>query len=214
MSVPRICKFCGETFSVRPAVVRLGYGIYCSRQCRYDDMRSNHAQRFWSKVDKNGPIPDYRPELGPCWIWKANTSPTGGYGRFKFNERFRHAHIYSWEAEYGTVPDGLELDHLCRVRVCVRPSHLEAVTHLENYLRGMARGAIVIRTGMCLHGHKLTPENVYVKSRYGKTCVTCRTCAQRRAREASQKKRDAWTPEEREEHNIKQREQYRRRRLP
>jgi hypothetical protein len=102
-------------------------------------MTTDWEERFWSKVNRNGPIPDARPDLGKCWIW--NAPPTFyGYGQFNLNGSPRRAHVLSYELLVGPVPEGLELDHLCLVKICVRPAHLEPVTHLENVLRGGAWG--------------------------------------------------------------------------
>lgn len=89
--------------------------------------RCNHiiANRFWAKVEKTD----------TCWIWIASRDEDG-YGTFKLNGRSRHAHVVSWEAANGQVPNGFELDHLCHNRPCVRPDHLEPVTHAENVRRG------------------------------------------------------------------------------
>ena len=96
----------------------------------------NAQERFWKKVSKDGP-PSAMVGLGNCWIWKAGK--VKNYGQFVI----RHgvmipAHRWAYEEANGTVPVGLELDHLCRNRSCVRPSHLEAVTHRENVIRGIA----------------------------------------------------------------------------
>ena len=71
-----------------------------------------------------------------CWLWTRSTR--AGYGRWTRRDEHenRVAHLVIWEALNGPVPDGLELDHLCRVRCCVNPGHLELVTHSENVLRG------------------------------------------------------------------------------
>ena len=90
--------------------------------------------RFWVKVDVRGPIPQHAPHLGPCWLWMAGRD-TCGYGKFHLNGREPKAHRVAYEAMVGLIPDGLTLDHLCRVRHCVRYSHLEPVTLLENWMR-------------------------------------------------------------------------------
>ena len=94
------------------------------------------AERFWPKVDL----------LGGCWLWLAATNDSG-YGTFMARSRTDdtpktvRAHRWSYEHLVGPVPEGLELDHLCRTPACVRPEHLEPVTRRENTARGNeARG--------------------------------------------------------------------------
>lgn len=75
---------------------------------------------------------------GDCWLWTAAIDKTTGYGKFHAGEgrRIANAHRWSYEHFVGPVPAGLDLDHLCRVRHCVRPDHLEPVTRRVNLLRG------------------------------------------------------------------------------
>ena len=92
-------------------------------------------QRFWPKVNKAGPAPTYRPDLGPCWLWTAYLYK--GYGRFNGGQgRIVEAHRFAYELAKGAIPSGLVLDHLCRVTSCVNPDHLEPVTIAENVDRG------------------------------------------------------------------------------
>lgn len=94
----------------------------------------NAEERFWAKVD--------RRDGGDCWPWLGTTTSTG-YGLFGVprEDRTVGAHRYAYELVVGPIPTGLELDHLCRVRNCVNPAHLEPVTHAENLRRGReARG--------------------------------------------------------------------------
>ena len=86
----------------------------------------NHIveDRFFSKVDKTE----------SCWLWKGCLHPEG-YGTFR-NGKAVLAHVFSWQLVNGAVPNRLELDHLCRIRQCVNPAHLEPVTHAENVRRG------------------------------------------------------------------------------
>lgn len=123
--------------------------------------------RFWTFVNKEGPASDYRPDLGPCWLW------TGGldgrkYGQFRADGRGCRAHRWSYEALVGPIPEGLTIDHLCRVKICVNPRHMEPVTAAENTRRmGEARTH-------CAWGHEFTPENIYISPTNGQR--TCRAC--------------------------------------
>lgn len=96
------------------------------------------AERFWAKVNLLGPEPDYAPHLGRCWLWAASANEQG-YGHFtpQKNKRSLCAHRWSYQQLVGPIPEGLHLDHLCRVPACVNPSHLEPVTPFENTRRGI-----------------------------------------------------------------------------
>lgn len=121
-----------------------------------------------------------------CWLWGGGL--TYGYGRFTLNGRRTHAHRASYELHVGPIPVGLTLDHLCRVRNCVNPAHLEPVTNGENVLRGVSVPASNARKTHCKYGHEFTPENtrpVPLKSGgFGRYCRAC-------AREREQRRRDA-----------------------
>jgi hypothetical protein len=87
--------------------------------------------RMALKTDRNGPIPEWKPELGPCWVWLGAPTSTG-YGSVSIGNVTYRAHRVSYQIHIGPIPDGLQLDHVCRNRICVRPSHLEPVTNQEN----------------------------------------------------------------------------------
>jgi hypothetical protein len=118
------------------------------------------ARRF---LDKVAPDPD-----SGCWLWTGQIG-NNGYARFRYKGG-QLGHRYAYEAAVGPVPEGLELDHLCRVRSCVNPEHLEAVTHRENCIRGL-RGSL---TTHCPHGHEYTPENTTHNSKGGRVCRACK----------------------------------------
>lgn len=118
---------CGTETVSAGADLRRGRG----RQCRHE---AGAESRFWRLVDL----------LGMCWAWKGSLN-SDGYGRFKVAGRLVSAHRFSWELANGPVPVGLELDHTCRNRACVRPGHLEAVTHRENVLRGNMPSVVATR---------------------------------------------------------------------
>jgi len=109
---------------------------------------------------------------GPCWLWQGATQPNG-YGRVWHDGAMRYAHRHMWEALVGPIPEGMEVDHLCRVRHCCNPDHLEIVSHAENKRRG--RGNQHTGKTHCVHGHEFTPEN----TRYRRDNGTrqCRACS-------------------------------------
>ncbi len=108
-----------------------------------------------------------------CWLWVNHIIPRG-YGHVGVNGITRRAHRVSWEVANGrTIPDGLQIDHLCRVRHCIRPDHLEVVTAKVNQNRGNSPSAISARTNRCFKGHEFTPENIrHVGG--GRACRQCR----------------------------------------
>jgi hypothetical protein len=141
--------------------------------------RTPPEERFWPKVNKHGPIPEHRPDLGPCWLW-LSVKTENGYGRFKLNGKMVPAYRVAYELLAGPIPQGLTLDHLCRVPACVRPSHLEPVTTRENILRGVgvtARNAIKTH---CANGHLFDEANTYIDAKGARVCRTCIREAQRR----------------------------------
>jgi hypothetical protein len=124
-------------------------------------------QRFWEKVNKTD----------TCWLWTAYLSPRG-YGHFVsgVTGSSRLAHRISYELLVGKIPDGLVLDHLCRVPACVNPSHLEPVTNAENIRRGVAGLRNKSKT-RCPRDHEYTPENTVFRSRTrGGVNRVCRIC--------------------------------------
>lgn len=125
--------------------------------------------RFMAKVEKTE----------ACWLWVGCVHP-GGYGKFfvrKVQSRtiLVYAHRWSYEHFIGPIPDGLEVDHLCRVRHCVNPDHLEPVTKAENVARvpksayGNRRGCFEV---VCKRGHPRSEDNL-TPDRH------CRICARR-----------------------------------
>lgn len=90
--------------------------------------------RFWSYVDRDGPVAPFVEHLGNCWLWTGLTDDKG-YGHARVEGRNIGAHVWAWRLLVGPVPNGLELDHLCRVTGCVRVTHLEPVAKAENVRR-------------------------------------------------------------------------------
>ena len=107
-----------------------------------------------------------------CWVWMGRLN--GGYGHMEVEQKGRYVHRIMYEYHRGPVPDGLELDHLCRVRPCCNPWHLEAVTHQVNVGRGLAGQNMTSKTH-CPEGHEYTPENTYLTPGAGaRGCNRCR----------------------------------------
>jgi HNH endonuclease len=133
------------------------------------------AERFWEKVQKTE----------TCWLWQAGRSGNG-YGVFYQGRRPFQAHRYAYETLIGPIPDGLPLDHLCRVRHCVRPEHLEPVTPRTNTLRSsIAPAAINAQKTHCKRGHEFTEGNTRVSQRDGeRVCRECKRIQSRRSRRA------------------------------
>lgn len=103
-----------------------------------------------------------------CWEWTASRF-RNGYGQF--NSQLAHRVIY--KELVGPIPEGLDLDHLCRNRACVRPDHLEPVTRRENLIRGETSIAENVRKTHCKHGHEFTEKNIY-RWRGKRLCRICR----------------------------------------
>jgi hypothetical protein len=130
--------------------------------------RTPLEDRFWRYVERDLPS-------DVCWLWSgAKTGP--GYGAINSGGRGTPvlAHRLSYEMLVGPIPEGLVLDHLCRVRNCVNPAHLEPVTHAENLRR-------VPVSPQCPHGHDFTPENTGRNPNGGRVCRTCKRSRERRS---------------------------------
>ncbi len=120
------------------------------------------SERMESKIEKI-------TESG-CFIWLASTTRCG-YGQIRVNKKNLSAHRVAYEIARGPIPQGLDLDHLCRVRCCVNPDHLEPVTRFENSIRGER----ATRTH-CPRGHEYTDSNTYYHRRGHQSHRICRVC--------------------------------------
>lgn len=148
-------------------------------------------ERLWPKVDKNGPVPAAKPELGPCWLF-TGTHSGSGYGNISHQNRGVYAHRAAYELLVGPIPLGFELDHLCRVRHCVNPRHLEPVTRTENILRGEGACAKNSRKTHCINGHPFDEVNTRWRPNGQRTCRACeRSTGLRATRKYRAKRRNA-----------------------
>ena len=139
-------------------------------------MSRSNKDRFFPKV--------YQTEY--CWFWLAYCT-SDGYGRFRYNGIWMEAHRASYIMFRGPIPEGLEIDHLCRVRKCVNPEHLEIVTHIENMQRGnrFDIGKLNRVKTHCPQGHLYSMVDA-AGARRCRSChnITSRKSAERRKNES------------------------------
>ena len=128
-------------------------------------VRATPIERFWRTFKRD-------PSSG-CWTWLGSLN-ADGYGSFSIKKKRQGAHRFAYQALVGPIPEGLQLDHLCRNRACVNPSHLEPVTPKVNTLRSAAAQATKTH---CIRGHEFTPANTRLRSRPDgrsfRSCIAC-----------------------------------------
>lgn len=121
--------------------------------------------RFWTKVQVDW--------ASGCWVWIGHLNDAG-YGTLRWwNKPMQRAHRVAYIELVGEIPDGLQLDHLCRNRACCNPAHLEPVTQRENVLRGEGPSARAAVATHCTSGHEYTEANTYVRSSGKRDCRQC-----------------------------------------
>lgn len=187
--VERGCSFEGCSRPVRSGTE---CEMHATRRRRHGDpsvvLKAKNVpaiDRFLAKIeiDANG-----------CWLWQGARTPNG-YGQFWFGPDLKRglAHRWSYTFFVGSIPPDRELDHLCRVRECCCPDHLEPVSRLQNVERGdgprlsRERAALYAPPERCRRGHEMTEANTYTFRGYQK----CRRCKADRQREYQQRKREA-----------------------
>jgi len=149
------CEGCGIQFLGRPRASR--NTRFCSAACRYD---------VWRRI-----MPE--PNSG-CWLWTGHTIGTERWGRYgawsQHGENMAHRAVYVMLR--GAIARGLELDHLCKVKLCVNPDHMEPVTPSVN--RGRCGHIIAARASLCCRKGHLWSEQVPLIDRNGyRKCATC-----------------------------------------
>ena len=134
-------------------------------------MRGDNAEAVRAYVKARIIIED-RGHATPCWVWQLSLNG-GGYGQGKAPgaARVEQAHRFAYRAFVGAIPNGLHLDHLCRVRACCNPAHLEPVTPAENARRAIPY-MVRQRQKCCRRGHELSGDNVLVW-KDGRRCRRC-----------------------------------------
>ena len=126
------------------------------------DQQRKALARFWAKIEKTE----------TCWLWRGPLTPLG-YGKFALKGRYRAAHRVAWELCNEPIPEDREIDHLCRTRACVNPSHLDVVTRRENLLRSSNQAAVRARATKCKHGHAFSTENTRIARNGNRQCRRC-----------------------------------------
>lgn len=129
------------------------------------------SERFWARVE---------PDANGCLIWTGPRS-TSGYGRFAPRRtRPVQAHRFAYEEQVGSIAPGLTIDHLCRIRLCVNPEHMEPIANRDNLLRGIGVSAVNARKVRCPSGHPYSATNTIHRRDGGRTCRTCNRARNRR----------------------------------
>lgn len=133
-------------------------------------------ERFWAKVEKTD----------TCWFWTGGRTASG-YGAHRVDGRQVGAHRLAYTFSVGPIPAGMQIDHLCRMKHCVNPAHLEAVTPRENTHRAQQQDGVGIGKTHCPSGHLYDAENTRRKPDGRRVCKTC-------AREYAARKRGPRQP--------------------
>lgn len=120
--------------------------------------------------------------IDECWSIEGQyCQDQHGYGQKYYDGRVQRSHRIAYEILVGPIPDGLELDHLCRNPACYNPRHLEPVTHVENCRRGTAGAHESVKTH-CPQGHEYSDENTLVNTKGSRVCKMCKAEIQRKYR--------------------------------
>jgi hypothetical protein len=127
-------------------------------------MRKSVLDRFNEKIEID--------QNTGCWVWIAGKDG-GGYGAFKMGHKMEIAHRVAYELYIGSIPEGKNIDHLCRNRSCVNPDHLEPVSQKEN----VRRGNLGWNSTTCKRGHKISSNTYYIydkqRNRWRRECLSC-----------------------------------------
>lgn len=148
----RACKQCESQYKPTSMAQR-----FCSDECNID----NASKRFWESVNKDGPIPEGKPELGKCWLWMLPCEIGLGYGQIKVKGDRIRVHRFSYALHNGGhMAPGLNVLHLCNNPNCVNPAHLKMGTQKENIQQCVKDGRKSDRRGSNCPTAKLTDESV------------------------------------------------------
>jgi hypothetical protein len=127
-------------------------------------MKRDPIERAWNYIS---PEP-----MSGCWLWMGVLNGSG-YARIRLGAHLIFVHRLFYEFYKKPIPAGLTVDHICRVRCCVNPAHMDVVTHRENCLRGIAPAAKHAKQTHCIHGHEFTAANTWRRRNGGRLCLKC-----------------------------------------
>lgn len=133
-------------------------------------MNETLCKRIVNKIDMRSPE--------DCWEW--NAAKDNGYGKIRVAGSTVCAHRVVYELFVEPIPEGLQLDHLCRNPSCVNPDHLEPVTNRENAMRGLSPAIVTHRTGVCQRGHSM--DDAIDNGNGRRACRSCVNWNRRRRR--------------------------------
>lgn len=184
------CSICGVTFDAdgfyRRSQSPDGLTSAC-KGCVYASVRRSRVGKGrWIAPDDAAPLHEVlaaRPDRvaafwsalvvseGGHWLWPGAMNKR--YGLVTIGGKSRSVHRVAYTAAKGPIPDGLTIDHLCKVPLCCNPDHLEAVTGGVNTLRGDGPSGLNSRKTACKHGHEFTPDNTFIRVDGARSCRVC-----------------------------------------
>lgn len=158
-------------------------GVSFSHMTRYDYSQFTISRGLLAELFSHVTV----DSLTGCWLWSNGTEKR--YGTLYINRKCSLlAHRLMYTLFVGPIPETLQCDHLCRVRRCANPAHIEPVTPAENYLRGGGVPAKNARKTHCKRGHLLQGENVYyIPKTNGNVWRACNVCKAERGKTATYK---------------------------
>ena len=171
--MPRAESTCSIEWCSKPLFCTSLCSMHYARKRKGQDMNATPRFGYLRRrtEDKIGEVDD-----NGCWPWVGRLQ-VDGYATISHELKEVRVHRLTYEWHKGVIPDGLVIDHLCRVRHCVNPDHLDAVTAYENFLRGDAPAAKNARKTHCKNGHPLSGSNLVMDCvRPGRPRRTCRSC--------------------------------------
>lgn len=161
-------------------------GSYClkhlTRWIRYGDASVNKKPGMYGPAAALEARTQKSSDPDGCWIWTGAIDGSG-YGTMRIKNKSYSTHRVAYELARGEIPEGLFIDHLCRNRLCVNPSHMEPVTHVENQRRA--------RSEFCERGHPMSGDNLRVTAAGRRSCRECDRLARSAKRQESVHLRDA-----------------------